>query len=165
MKNLKVLSIAFCLFFASAVFAQNEKAVIKTSAQCEMCKETLEGALASLDGVKKSKLDIESKELTVKYNTSEISIDEIRKAVAAEGYWADKVMPEREAYANLPDCCKPKKACCAGGAKKSCNSGDKAEGEKKACCSGDEKKSCDHSKMENKEGQGHKNHGHEGHKH
>lgn len=134
MKNLKVLSIAFCLFFASAVFAQNEKAVIKTSAQCEMCKETIETAMASLDGVKKSKLDVETKELSVKYNTSEVSLEEIRKTIAAQGYWADKVMPERDAYANLPNCCKPQKACCAGDkAKKSCASGEKTEAEKKSC--------------------------------
>jgi copper chaperone CopZ len=157
MNKLKVLSIAFCLFFASTIFAQVEKVVIKTSAQCEMCKETLETAMASLEGVKNSKLDIETKELTVKYNTGDVSIDKIRKAIATEGYWADKVMPEREAYANLPDCCKPKKSCCASGAKKSCSSGDSASGEKKACCAADAKSS---GKKDNHEG-----HGHEGHNH
>jgi periplasmic mercuric ion binding protein len=149
MKTVKVLSIAFCLFIAGSIFAQTEKATIKTSAQCEMCKENIETAVAKLDGVKKASLDVSTKELKVKFDAGKISLDEIKKAVTATGYWADNLIPDKEAYAALPACCKPQKSCCSGknaAQGKSCSSA--AAGEKddaKKCCAGKEgeaKKSC-----------------------
>lgn len=151
MKTVKILSVVFAMFLAGSLMAQVQKATIKTSAQCEMCKESIEAKLSKLNGVKKATLDPKTKELKVKYDESVVTLDEIRKTVSKTGYWADNVMPDKDAYAALPACCKPKKSCCAGGAEqKSCSSTSGGEGaQKKSCCSsgaaagsGEQKKTC-----------------------
>lgn len=151
MKTVKILSVVFAMFLAGSLMAQAQKATIKTSAQCEMCKESIEASLSKLNGVKKATLNPKTKELSVKYDESVVSLEDIKKAVSKTGYWADNVMPDKDAYAALPACCKPQKSCCAGGAeKKSCSSTPSAEGaQKKSCCtsgaaagSGEQKKTC-----------------------
>lgn len=82
------------------------KATIKTSAQCNMCKKTIEQHVMQVKGVSKATLAIGTAELKVKYNTKETNIDNIRKAIAASGYDADNVKADKTEYSNLPDCCK-----------------------------------------------------------
>lgn len=134
MKNLKSLLLMSILFIGFNAFAGNEKASIKTSAQCEMCKETLEASIGKLPGVSKVLLNMDTKELMVKFDEELISLDEIKKEVTFTGYWADDSAPNKEAYAALPNCCKPVKSCCA--AKTSCSK----DGEKKECASDGAKK-------------------------
>lgn len=117
MKNL-ILLIAVCFTFASTAFAQATKdsvvlnakgfgvAKIKTSAVCDMCKETLEKAMAYEKGVKASSLDVDSKILTVTFDTKKTSLATIRKAVTLAGYDADGIMANEKAYQGLHACCK-----------------------------------------------------------
>ena len=79
---------------------------IKTSAVCDMCKETLEKVMAYEKGVKESNLDVDSKVLTVKYDARKTSPDKIRKAVILAGYDADELTADPKAYDNLNACCK-----------------------------------------------------------
>jgi copper chaperone CopZ len=79
---------------------------IKTSAVCDMCKETLEKAMAFERGVKSSNLDVESKMLSVQYDPKKTTPEKIRKAVSAAGYDADDVPADPRAYDNLDPCCK-----------------------------------------------------------
>ena len=72
------------ILLISGVFAQNsklEEIKIKTSSQCDMCKERIEEALAFEKGVKKS-------------------------VISKVGYDADNVMADPKAYAKLDACCK-----------------------------------------------------------
>ena len=78
---------------------------IKTSAQCEECKERIEKAMVYEKGVKRASLDVETKILTVKYKVSKTNPDIIRKAVAKVGYDADDVPADQKAYNKLPICC------------------------------------------------------------
>lgn len=121
MKSIKQVLIAIFLFAAVTAFAGVEKATIKTSAQCEMCKTKIETALNDVNGVKKVMLDVASKELKVKFDDEVVSLDEIRKAIAYVGYSADNMQPTKEAVAALDKCCQPKKGCCAADAKSSCS--------------------------------------------
>ena len=115
-KNFSILLLGLflstMLFSASGAKAQDgkkkktETVKIKTSAECDMCKERLETALAYTAGVKKSDLDIESQIITVTYNPNKITADEIRKVIAKTGYDADDVKADHAAYDQLPDCCK-----------------------------------------------------------
>ena len=79
---------------------------IKTSSQCGECKERIEKAFAFEKGIKKARLDVKSKILTVVYKTSKTNPDVIKKIVAKIGYDADDVLADKEAYQNLPECCK-----------------------------------------------------------
>lgn len=108
--------------FTGVLFAQNKEITIKTSAQCEMCKKTIEDKLNYTKGIKFAELNVATKELTVKYNSSKISDKEIRSTVAGIGYHADDVKRDETAHSKLPGCCKSeqteKKSCCSS--KKSC---------------------------------------------
>ena len=103
---MKKLGLLFGLMLvASLSFGQTKKAKIVTTAQCGMCKQTIEKAVNSLDGIETAELDVTSKKLRVKYDMSKISLDAIRQKVASVGYQADDVKANQKAYNNLPPCC------------------------------------------------------------
>jgi mercuric ion binding protein len=79
---------------------------IRTSAQCDMCKERIEETLAFERGVKNSELDIETKIITVYYKSSRTNPEKIRKAITEVGYDADDMPADQKAYQKLPACCK-----------------------------------------------------------
>jgi periplasmic mercuric ion binding protein len=110
MKKLRFTLIAvYIILISNATTAQNPKTVdleIKTSAQCSMCKETIEKAMAFEKGVVKYELVVETKTLKVTYKPAKTNPETIRKAVSAVGYDADEVVADPKAYANLADCCK-----------------------------------------------------------
>lgn len=103
MKRLIVLSAM--LFISTLAFSQTQKAKIMTTAQCKMCKMTIEKAVNQLDGIEMAELDVTSKKLKVKFDESKLSLDRIRQAVAAVGYQADDVAAVEKAYNELPPCC------------------------------------------------------------
>jgi periplasmic mercuric ion binding protein len=80
--------------------------VIKTSAVCEMCKDRIEKAMAYEKGVKSSSLVVDTKLLTVTFDTRKTSIDKIKKSVSQAGYDADEILADPKAYENLDACCK-----------------------------------------------------------
>ena len=79
---------------------------INTSAVCGMCKDKIEQGLAFEKGIKDVVLDLDTKIVTVKYNPSKITPDDIRKAISKLGYDADDVLADKAAYEKLPACCK-----------------------------------------------------------
>lgn len=85
---------------------QLEKLEINTSAQCDMCKKTIEKAMAYEKGVKTFVLDVKTKVLTIEYTPKKTSPEKIREAVSKVGYDADDIPADKKAYDNLPDCCK-----------------------------------------------------------
>lgn len=117
MKNLLTFSLtAIVLFlFANAPLqaqtaapAKNAVVKIKTSAECDMCKTRIEKEVSLMKGVKKATLDLETKVLTVEYNSKKTSPEKIRAAIAALGYDADDVKANNRATQQLPHCCQPK---------------------------------------------------------
>lgn len=83
-----------------------ETVTIKTSAVCDMCKKTMEKAMAYEKGVKSSSLDVDSKVLTVVFDSRKTNADNVRKAVTETGYDADDKPAQERAYNRLDDCCK-----------------------------------------------------------
>lgn len=76
----------------------------KVWGNCEMCKETIEGSL-KVDGVTKADWDVDSKVMTVTYDNSKITLDQIQKNVASVGYDNEKYKGDDHAYTDLPGCC------------------------------------------------------------
>lgn len=79
---------------------------ILTSAQCDMCKTTIEGKLMSAKGVRSANLSMSTKKVTVKYRPEIVSVDYLRRVIASLGYDADNEKGDPEAYKRLPACCK-----------------------------------------------------------
>ena len=91
---------------ASAQDKKTDIIKIKTSAMCGQCKERIESGLAYEKGVKDVQLDIETKIVTIKFNTKTTTPDEIRRKIAKLGYDADTITADKAAYNKLPPCCK-----------------------------------------------------------
>ena len=107
---MKVLTLFFGLFITMTAFSQTKKTetvVIHTSAECEACKERIENAMNYTKGISFAELDIESQNLTVKYRTDKITLEEIRQKIADTGYDADEVKATIESQKKLPACCQP----------------------------------------------------------
>ena len=107
---IRIISLAALLMlYSSAGYSQlrnSEEVEIKTSAQCPMCKESIEEMLTFERGVRHALLDMETKKVTVRYNSRRTDADRLRKAITKLGYDADDMEGDSEAYANLPACCK-----------------------------------------------------------
>jgi mercuric ion binding protein len=103
MKTLLIILIS-----VTTAFAQKdvETVQIKTSAVCEMCKETIEKEMAFTKGVTKAELNVETAMLTVSFKSTKTNVDAIRKAINKIGYDADDSPAESKAYDNLHHCCK-----------------------------------------------------------
>lgn len=76
----------------------------KVWGNCEMCKETIVGSL-KVDGIEKADWDVDSKIMSVTYDTSKISLDQIQKNIASVGYDNVVYRGNDSAYKNLPECC------------------------------------------------------------
>lgn len=108
--NLIVFFAAVMLVFGltSWTFVDDkEKEVkIKTSAVCEMCKERIERNLSFEKGVKEATLDVESKVVTVKYNSKKTDVSKLKANINKTGYDADDMPANEDGYKKLPSCCK-----------------------------------------------------------
>lgn len=128
---MKYLVLFALLVFGNVAYAQKQSVLIKTSAQCGMCKERIEKSLSKNKGIDKVSLNMDTKALEVTYNAKKTNEAKIRTAVSNIGYDADHINRNPKAHDNLPDCCKSevktqkekKAGCCSGGAKKECKSG------------------------------------------
>jgi mercuric ion binding protein len=113
MKIIALLSVLLTGLFFSDAHAQEtalQTAKIKTSAVCDMCKATIERAVAYEKGVKAVSLDVKSRMLTVSYRPDKTNLDKIRTAVSKTGYDADSVTADPKAYEKIDACCKKENA-------------------------------------------------------
>ena len=103
-------SVFYILFFLSvALFScktgSSEKTeTFKVWGNCEKCKATIESACA-VDGVVEKNWSPESTLMTVKFDTTKISIHGIQELIAKAGYDNDGYYGDDYAYGKLPDCC------------------------------------------------------------
>jgi mercuric ion binding protein len=96
--------------FAIAGFSQTKpilSATIKTpNALCQLCKERIETYLKRYDGILEVNVNYRRGETKVKYVTDRINIEEIKTAIANDGYDADDVPANEDSYKRLPKSCK-----------------------------------------------------------
>ncbi|MBN8693119.1 MAG: heavy-metal-associated domain-containing protein [Bacteroidia bacterium] len=76
----------------------------KVWGNCEMCKETIESSL-KVDGITKADWNVDSKIMTVTYDNSKITLDQIQKNIASVGYDNEKYKGDDKAYSELAGCC------------------------------------------------------------
>jgi copper chaperone CopZ len=108
MKKVALLSLFFLIVLGIS-FAQTSNvtvAEIKTSAVCESCKERIEKNLKKVEGIISADLNVDTKILKVEFDSSKISLDEIKQRVSKIGYDADEVKRDPKAYKKLPKCCR-----------------------------------------------------------
>jgi copper chaperone CopZ len=110
---MKTIMLVLAMFSFGIAFNQKntETIEIKTSAVCGMCKDKIEETLNYTKGVKFSELDVETKIVTIKFRTDKTSKKELIAVINGIGYDAEKSPANKEAYANLPGCCKKGSKC------------------------------------------------------
>jgi len=72
---------------------------------CGMCKNTIEKAAKSVDGLVSAEWDGSKKQVNVSFDNTKTNIDAIHKAIANSGYDTDKLAGNDESYKDLPGCC------------------------------------------------------------
>lgn len=85
--------------------AKTKVETIKVWGECGMCQASIEKA-AKVEGVTNAVWNKETNILSLVYNPSVISSDDIQKKIAAVGYDTEKFKANDKAYAKLPGCCK-----------------------------------------------------------
>jgi copper chaperone CopZ len=78
--------------------------IFKVWGNCDQCKATIEKSI-SVDGVQEKNWNEDSKLMTVKFDTTKITINGIKKLIANSGYDNEQYFGDDYAYAKLPDCC------------------------------------------------------------
>ena len=81
------------------------KEQFKVSGNCDMCKDRIETAAKSVNGVSKAVWDVNTKKIQLDFNPKETNSDEIQKAIAKVGHDTEKFKASDVAYKQLPECC------------------------------------------------------------
>lgn len=107
MKTLRVFPIVALLMAAATIsYGQKVKSEsFKVSGNCGMCKSKIEKA-AKEAGAKDASWDAETKELTVKYNSSSTNAAKIQEKIAEVGYDNAGFKATVDSYNKLHGCCK-----------------------------------------------------------
>lgn len=98
--------------FATDGGRKKERATFTVYGECGMCEKRIEDALSDVKGVDWADWEQATLELTVRYNPKVISLDDIKRKVAAVGHDTEEFTATTEAYEKLHACCKyerPKK--------------------------------------------------------
>lgn len=72
---------------------------------CELAKKKIDSA-AKIDGVQKADWNMESRLLTLKFDSTKVSLDNILKNIAMAGFDNERYFADDYAYEQLPDNCK-----------------------------------------------------------
>lgn len=116
MKNILLsLAVAFALFSCGnkeeekVTTEKMEGSTLKSTfhvwGNCETCKDAIENSL-HVDGVTEANWNVDTKMISVTYDSTKISLDQVEKNIAAAGYDNVKYKGDDKAYENLPQCCK-----------------------------------------------------------
>ena len=108
-KNLLILLLCFTLssIVGFAQDAKNEKftaATFKVHGACEQCKDRIELAI-KIKGVKTGIWDVDTKILSVSYDSSVVSLAKIKNKILAVGHDVEDVKAKDIIYKSLPSCC------------------------------------------------------------
>ena len=79
------------------------------SGNCEICKERIEKAALSIDGVDSASWNISDGNLSLTFDPRRTSLDEISLGIAAVGHDTNLHKSGRCVQGKMPDCCKPAK--------------------------------------------------------
>jgi len=109
---MKTLQIIFLSFFSIVLslgaFAQSKTETFAVSGECKMCKKHIETA-AKDAGATYAVWNVDSKKLTVKYNSESSNTAKIQQRIADAGYDTPLAKASDSAYNALDDCCQYKR--------------------------------------------------------
>ena len=154
---MKTLQLFICsllmVSFSFVANAQEKSEAFKVSGNCGMCKAKIEKA-AKTAGATFAEWDVDTKQLTVKYTSTDVNAAKIQQSIAKVGYDTPTAKATEEAYNGLHGCCKyeretttaneakeVKKDCCADGI--CAKTGEPCKKDMSCCKDGDHKCTAD----------------------
>lgn len=81
------------------------RSTFKVWGNCGMCKETIERSLA-VEGVINAEWDSDTKNMSVEFDGSKITLDKIQELISGSGYDTPKYKAKDSTYSRLHECCK-----------------------------------------------------------
>ena len=82
------------------------KSEFGVSGSCSQCKERIEKAALSVNGVSAAVWDVKSKRINVELSSSKTTLDAVKDAIAAAGHDVEGKKADDKTYSELPGCCK-----------------------------------------------------------
>jgi copper chaperone CopZ len=108
MKKISFFLISF-IFLIKSTDAQVVESSFPVSGNCDMCKKRIETAL-DVKGIRAASWNVETGILTVKFQPSKISEEQIMQHIADVGHDTPRIKASDKAYENLHSCCKYSRA-------------------------------------------------------
>lgn len=99
----------FCISCGSSIPETAKTAEFKVWGNCGMCKKTIEKSLANDDGIYIGDWDVDSKMMTLTYDTIKTSVTNAQQLIAGVGYDNEGFRGDDQAYSGLHKCCKYKR--------------------------------------------------------
>ena len=93
-------------FTQTQIVREADSVSFKVYGKCGMCKNRIEGAAKKLEGVESANWDVDSKILTVRYDSTKVEETSIHEKIAGVGHDTEKLKATDEAYDKLMGCCK-----------------------------------------------------------
>ncbi|MDG1146815.1 MAG: heavy-metal-associated domain-containing protein [Crocinitomicaceae bacterium] len=104
-KSILALVALFMLAFNSKAQSGREQTSFKVYGNCGMCERKIEGAVNEQQGVFSADWNVESKKMTIKYDSKQITLDELKQLIADVGYDSDSHRSTDKKYNSLHGCC------------------------------------------------------------
>ena len=90
------------------IFDNKTTQIALPSMVCNSCVTKVEKALKKVEGVIDYSVSLDNKNASVTYDDSITSLEKIEVAITKAGYDANDKKADRDAFDNLPGCCKAK---------------------------------------------------------
>ena len=108
---MKKAAILFTVLFALVIIScENTEGFVTEKftvyGNCGMCKKTIEGSLADVDGISTAEWNMSNDEMTVFFDPKAISLEDIHAKIASVGYDTEEEKAPDEVYEKLHSCCK-----------------------------------------------------------
>lgn len=104
--KISFLTVILVFAFISLSANEIESKEFKVYGNCGMCKDRIENAVKSIDGVSEANWDKETKMLKVSFNSSHTDIHKIHMAITKVGHDTNMYQAKDKVYKKLPKCCK-----------------------------------------------------------
>jgi Cu(I)/Ag(I) efflux system membrane fusion protein len=87
----------------------DKKIEFTVSGNCDLCKDRIEKAAKSVQGVVSANWNVKTKKIKVDFRPEETDPISIHKAIAMAGHDTDKEKTDTKTYESLPECCRYRK--------------------------------------------------------
>ncbi|WP_320168098.1 efflux RND transporter periplasmic adaptor subunit [Mangrovibacterium marinum] len=105
MNQPQIESVAKTDGFTPSETLNTEHAMFRVSGNCEMCKDRIETAAQSIDGVLSAKWEADKQMMHLTFAPKKTSAEAVQKAIAAVGHDTEKYQAPDSVYNELPGCC------------------------------------------------------------